>query len=154
MKEMSKIVKTASAIVYPLALIFGYYIVIHGHVTPGGGFQGGAIIATAIAMVIVAFGTKKTTEWYSESNLSTIESLGAVGFVGIGLLGIGTAFLYNFVAGEYPILGKIPQGINAGFINSGGTLLPLNVVIALKVFAGIGAVVFVFSRIVGGEKSD
>lgn len=154
MKEMSKVVKTSTAIIFPLAILFGFYIIIHGHLTLGGGFQGGAIITTSIAMIIVAFGTKKSTEWFSESSFSLIESLGAMGFIGIGFLGIGVAFLYNFLAGGNLLLGKIPQGINAGYINSGGILLPLNIVIAMKVFAGLGAVVLVFGLIVGGEKND
>lgn len=154
MEGMSKIVKTTSAIVYPLALIFGFYIIVHGHVTPGGGFQGGAIIATAIAMLIVAFGTKKASHWYNESSFSIIESIGAMSFVGIGFLGLGTAFLYNFLSTGSGLLGKIPQGINPGYINSGGTLLPINIAIALKVFAGIGAVVLVFSFIEGGGQDD
>ncbi len=151
MKGMSRIVKTITSIIYPLALVFGFYIIIHGHVTPGGGFQGGTIVATSIGMILVSFGVEKATQWYKESSLSIIESIGALSFVGIGFLGIGTAFLYNFMTGDFPILSRIPEGINSGFVNSGGTLLPLNIAIALKVFAGIGAVVLVFGLIAGGE---
>ena len=54
---MSKIVRTVSNQLILLVLIFGLYIIMHGHVTPGGGFQGGAIVASGTALIIVAFGS-------------------------------------------------------------------------------------------------
>ena len=43
MSEMSKIVRTLSNITFPFIMIFGLYVIAHGHLTPGGGFQGGAV---------------------------------------------------------------------------------------------------------------
>ena len=55
MSEMSKIVRTITAIAFPISMIYGLYIIAHGHLTPGGGFQGGAVVASACAMILVAF---------------------------------------------------------------------------------------------------
>ncbi len=145
MDEMSRIVKTISSIVYPLVLIFGFYIILHGHVTPGGGFQGGAIVATAFAMMIIAFGAGRTEELFNEDILSLLESIGGLGFVSIGLLGLGTVFLANFLIGT-PIFGQIPPtGPNPGILNSGGILPPLNIFVGLKVLAGLGSIVIAFA---------
>lgn len=145
MDEMSRIVKTISSIVYPLVLIFGFYIILHGHVTPGGGFQGGAIVATAFAMMIIAFGAERTEELFNEDILSFLESIGGLGFVSIGLLGLGTVFLANFLIGT-PIFGQIPPtGPNPGILNSGGILPPLNIFVGLKVLAGLGSIVIAFA---------
>lgn len=145
MDEMSRIVKTISSIVYPLVLIFGFYIILHGHITPGGGFQGGAIVATAFAMIIISFGAKRTEELFNEDILSLLESIGGLGFVSIGFLGLGTVFLANFLIGT-PIFGQIPPtGPNPGILNSGGILPPLNIFVGLKVLAGLGSIVIAFA---------
>jgi len=47
-KMMSKIVRTITNILYSSILIFGFYVIMHGHLTPGGGFQGGAVVASGI----------------------------------------------------------------------------------------------------------
>ncbi len=145
MDEMSKIVKTISGLVYPLVLIYGFYIILHGHLTPGGGFQGGAIVATAFALIIVAYGSEKSEGFFSEKLMSILESIGGLGFVSIGLLGLGTVFLSNFLIGT-PIFGQVPPtGPNTGILNSGGILPPLNIFVGLKVLAGLGSIVLAFA---------
>lgn len=142
---MSKIVKTISGLVYPLVLIYGFYIILHGHLTPGGGFQGGAIVATAFALIIVAYGSEKSEGFFSEKLMSILESIGGLGFVSIGLLGLGTVFLSNFLIGT-PIFGQVPPtGPNTGILNSGGILPLLNIFVGLKVLAGLGSIVLAFA---------
>ena len=53
--NMSKIVRSTANIIFPFILVFGFYIIIHGHLTPGGGFQGGAVAATGFVLMLVAF---------------------------------------------------------------------------------------------------
>ena len=55
---MSKIVRTMAIPLILFVLIYGLYIIMHGHLTPGGGFQGGAIFASGIALLIVSFGSE------------------------------------------------------------------------------------------------
>ncbi|HDN50703.1 MAG TPA: sodium:proton antiporter, partial [Thermoplasmatales archaeon] len=50
---MSVIVQTIAGMLFPMVLIFSFYVILHGHLTPGGGFQGGAIGASAVALLIV-----------------------------------------------------------------------------------------------------
>ncbi|PKP54943.1 sodium:proton antiporter, partial [Candidatus Atribacteria bacterium HGW-Atribacteria-1] len=54
MKEMSRIVRTVTNFVYGFIIIFGFYIIVHGHLTPGGGFQGGAVVGSAFALLLVS----------------------------------------------------------------------------------------------------
>ncbi len=51
---------TFSRLVYPLMLAFGFYVIINGHISPGGGFQGGAIVATAILILYYIDANKET----------------------------------------------------------------------------------------------
>ena len=77
MSGMSKIVKTVSNITFPLIVIYGLYVIAHGHLTPGGGFQGGAVVASGLAMILVAYGSVWTMGKIKEKRLSVFESVGA-----------------------------------------------------------------------------
>jgi multicomponent Na+:H+ antiporter subunit B len=148
MTEMSKIVRTISGIAFPFSMIFGLYVIAHGHLTPGGGFQGGAIVASACAMILVAFGSKWTITKIKEKNLSILESLGAIGFIALAFLGLvfGVAFFNNFLAGNDFIFGTIPPtGSVLANINTGGVLPLMNFAVGLKVIAGLFVIVLVMA---------
>ena len=85
---MSRIVKTISSITFPVVLIYGLYVIAHGHLTPGGGFQGGAVVASGCALILVAFGSVWTVGKIKEKRLSVLESAGAIGFIGLAFLGL------------------------------------------------------------------
>ena len=99
MTEMSKIVRTITNIMFPLTMLFGLYVIAHGHLTPGGGFQGGAVVASACIMVLVAYSSQWIENKIQEKRLSTFESIGALGFIGVAFLGlfIGGVFFNNFL---------------------------------------------------------
>ena len=59
---LSPIVKIIAAMLFPFILIYSLYIIMHGHLTPGGGFQGGAIGASAVVLLVVAFGPAMCSE--------------------------------------------------------------------------------------------
>jgi multicomponent Na+:H+ antiporter subunit B len=148
MNEMSKIVRTISGITFPFAMIYGLYVIAHGHLTPGGGFQGGAIVASACAMILVAFGSKWTLKKIKEKRLSVFESLGAVSFIVLALLGLifGVAFFHNFLPGTEFLFGTIPPtGSGLADISTGGLLPLMNFAVGLKVIAGLFVIVLVMS---------
>lgn len=144
---LSPIVQTIAGILFPITLIFSFYVIMHGHLTPGGGFQGGAVGASAIIMLIVAFGAKKIHDMVSEEGISSFESIGALIFVLTAILGIfmATTFLSNFLVGK-AIFGEIPVwGSNPGVLNSGGILPLLNIAVGMKVIGGLSVVVLVMA---------
>ena len=92
----SLILKTGCRFLFPLILLFGAYIFIHGHLTPGGGFQGGAIIASAFLLVYLGCRERKINE---VTNKIT-ESIAGLVFIVMGLIGLtvgGHYFLSNFM---------------------------------------------------------
>jgi len=92
----SLVLKTGCRLLFPLILLFGAYVFIHGHVTPGGGFQGGAIIASAFLLVYLGCRGRRIGRISS----TVAESLSGLVFVVMGLLGltVGTGyFLSNFM---------------------------------------------------------
>ncbi|MCR4391743.1 MAG: sodium:proton antiporter [Candidatus Acetothermia bacterium] len=146
---MSVVVRTIARILLPMVFAFGGYVIMHGHLTPGGGFQGGAVVASALALVLVAFGEASLKKY--KDLLSALESLGGVAFVVLGLIGIPFTFFANVLAGVGGLFGQsVPPGPNPGYLNTAGTLPLMNWAVGLKVIAGLGSVVVLFG-LFGGE---
>ena len=129
-KGMTLIVKTITRLTIGLILLFGIYITLHGHLTPGGGFAGGLIIALSFIHLMLAFGKEVALKKLSQSMTSFFESIGAILFVSIAILGfVGGYFFINFLGKGRPF-----ELFSAGII-------PLcNIAICLKVGAGLFAV--------------
>ncbi|HGY54587.1 MAG TPA: cation:proton antiporter [Caldithrix abyssi] len=120
-QNASVIVKTGARILFPLIIILGVYVFVHGHLTPGGGFQGGAIIASGFLLMFMSYRTYKV----NHKVLSLFETFAGTSFVLLGLFGLiwGTSFLANilpfgeantlFSAGIIPLI-YIAVGIKVG----------------------------------------
>jgi multicomponent Na+:H+ antiporter subunit B len=141
---MTKIVKTITRIVFVLALVFGIYVVANGHLTPGGGFQGGAIIATCSAMLMVAFGFAGMRE--HKHGFSALESIGLVLFIALAFIGMKTVFFDNFLATP------TPYGPNPGSLVSAGVIPLMNLAVGLEVLAALTVMLIFMSR--AAEKED
>lgn len=87
----SEILRTASRFLAPMLLLFGVYIFAHGHLTPGGGFQGGVVIASAV--VLGVFGSPDRR--LAHGTMTVLESLSGASYVALALLGLvlGAGFL-------------------------------------------------------------
>ena len=148
MSGMSKIVKTISNIAFPFVLIYGLYVIAHGHLTPGGGFQGGAVVASGCAMILVAYGSVWTMKKVKEKHLSILESVGAVSFIVLGFLGLiyGSVFFTNYLVGNDILFGEVPAiKSTLANINTAGVLPLMNFAVGLKVIAGLFAIVLVMA---------
>ena len=151
---LSKIVRTVANQLILFILIFGLYVIVHGHITPGGGFQGGAVIVSGVVMLLVAFSSKELKKSLSERVLSIMESTGALIFSILAFAGIGTVFFYNFLVGT-PIFGRIPAtGPGPGDIWTGGVIPLMNLAVGLKVIAGLSAVVLALALFSSGEEIE
>ncbi|WP_456365266.1 Na(+)/H(+) antiporter subunit B [Thermococcus sp.] len=130
--DMGVIVRTAARATIPLIGIFGSYIVMHGHLTPGGGFQGGATIAGAGILFLLAFGLKEMEGHFNKNLYSALEGIGGLAFLGAAMLGIGVAFFYNTFWHSGPFFNGKP-----GTLLSAGFLPIMNLAVGLKVFTGL-----------------
>ena len=85
--------------VLPFALVYILYIILHGHLSPGGGFQGGVLIASAILMVFLGYGSLKVKKTFNDHKMHSSETIAEILYVVMGLLGIlgGFNFCVNFV---------------------------------------------------------
>lgn len=127
---MSIIVKTITRLTVGLVLLYGIYILAHGHVSPGGGFAGGVIIALSFVHLMLAYGKEVALKKIPKGVMSFFESMGAIIFLSLALLGFtGGYFFLNFIGKGEPF-----RLFSAGII-------PLaNVAISLKVGAGLFAI--------------
>jgi energy-converting hydrogenase B subunit I len=151
---LSKIVRTVANQLILFILIFGLYIIAHGHLTPGGGFQGGAVVVSGVVMLLVAFSSQDFKKSLRERTLTIMESTGALIFAALGFAGLGTAFFYNFLVGS-PIFGRIPPtGPNPGYFWTGGFIPLMNLAVGLKVIAGLSAVVLAIALFARGEEME
>lgn len=151
---LSKIVRTVTNEFMLFIAVFGLYVIAHGHLTPGGGFQGGAVIVSGVVMLLVAFNYQEVRKVLRERALTIMESTGALIFIALAFAGIGAVFFYNFLVGS-PIFGRIPPtGPNPGDIWTGGVIPLMNFAVGLKVAAGLTAVVLALALFSSGEEIE
>jgi len=138
---MTLIVKTITRLTVGLILLFGIYIVLHGHLSPGGGFAGGVIVALSFVHLMLAFGKDVAMSKVSKNMASSLESIGALMFLSIALIGfLGGSFFLNI----------LPKGTPFNLFSAG--IIPLcNIAISIKVGVGLFAI---FLALVVLEKSN
>jgi multicomponent Na+:H+ antiporter subunit B len=97
--QTSDVLRALGMALVPVTLVLGIYVVTHGQLTPGGGFQGGVIVATAFVFLYVAGQRLVTRRLGPAPSLEVAEALGAAGFalIGVGGLVFAVAFLENFL---------------------------------------------------------
>lgn len=127
-------------------VVFGIYIASHGQLTPGGGFQGGVILATAPLLVFLAGRVQTFERTVSSPLLELAEATGAAGYAAIGLSALfaGTAFLTNWV----------PLG-QTGSLFSSGTIELISISVGLEVSGSVVLVMHSYMKeIIQGEGGD
>ena len=143
MKGMTVIVKTISSWVKVLIFLFGIYIIISGHLTPGGGFAGGVILASSYVLLMLAFGRQFAEENLSLPVASRLDCVGALLFAAVALFGLffgAASFFYNYLHQEY-----LADKETALRLVSAGTIPLSNIAIGLKVGASLFLVILVLS---------
>ena len=97
MRPLSVVARTACSMYGWFMMAFGAYVIVHGDVTPGGGFQGGSICATFLALMLIAHGSDYMNEWLNDNFYKVCLYLGLFMFIGFGLGIIGSRFLLFFI---------------------------------------------------------
>ncbi len=138
---LSFIVKRGMALLTPFILLYAASIILLGHLTPGGGFQGGSVFATVAILMCVVYGTGFEASRISSKSKETLEAGGALLFVFIGLIGLawGGGFLANLAGPFFPG--------TPGSLFSGGNMLLLNLAVGLKVGAGLSSIFYAMIKI-------
>ncbi|MCF7920552.1 MAG: sodium:proton antiporter [Candidatus Cloacimonetes bacterium] len=133
MKGMTVIVKKVTQFMAPVIFIFGIYVVLNGHLSPGGGFAGGVIMASAFILQILANGEILDKLRKEESGLEFLESTAILGFLVVAALGLllsgSFVFFSNF----------LKQGVIGELLSAG--IIPLeNIIVGTEVCAAIATI--------------
>ena len=118
------ILQQVSYVLFPLIMIFGIYVVVNGHLSPGGGFSGGAIMGAGLILYLNAFGIEKMRHFFTEKTHKYI-CVAALSFYCL-------AKSYSFFTGANHLHSIISAGV-PGKIISAGLILPLNICVGLVV---------------------
>ena len=108
-------------------MLFGLYVTLTGHLSPGGGFTGGVLLMAGVVLMVLSFGGDRAAELTAKGRCHVFDALGALSFVLVALVGL-------FVGGFF--INWLPPGQEHKLF-SGGTILLTNVAIAVKVSAGL-----------------
>ncbi len=127
---MGEIVRTVARWLNGIILTYGIYIVLYGHITPGGGFAGGVIIACGFILLTLAGGQEQGLSFFSKKAASALDSIGVLLFLALALVAIwatGT-FLENFIG----------TSERARFTLFSGGIMPIaNIGLGLKVASSL-----------------
>lgn len=119
----------------PATVAFSIYVIAHGQLTPGGGFQGGAILASGLLLLFLGDGYSSWRQVMPPPTMKFIEAIGAIGCVCVGLAPMlfGADFLQNV----------LPQGQHKSL--TGGGLIPLfNVAVGMAITGGFASALVEF----------
>ena len=122
--ENDTILRKSAIVVFPIIMVFGIYVILNGHISPGGGFSGGAILGAGFVLFLSAFGFNKT-ERFMNANTVRIITL-------IALLVYCLSKCYSFFTGANHLESGIPLG-TPGAILSSGLILVLNICVGMVV---------------------
>ncbi len=118
------ILQHAASLLVPLVLLFGVYVIMNGHISPGGGFSGGAIMGAGLILYLNAFGFKKTERFF------TFRTFQAVSLVALSFYALSKT--YSFFTGANHLSSFITPG-TPGMLFSAGLIPYLNIAVGLVV---------------------
>ena len=133
------VVEFACRVTIPFILLFGVYVVAHGHYSPGGGFQGGAIIAASVMLLRLSLGKERTSKMFPPKMAPILGTIGLLVYAGTGLIPI----LFGGMYLDYIYL-PVP-GVSGGSLRYLGILI-VEIGVALAVF---GVMLTIFDCLVG-----
>lgn len=130
----------------PIALMLGFYVILHGNISPGGGFQGGVLVAGAVLLLYLSYGGKGAAEAINGELLHKSEAVGAIFYIAFALLGI--FFGFNFCRNVFFSSGNI------GDVWSSGTIALMNYSVGFKVLTGVGFLLLLMVGLLANEDED
>ena len=122
--------KCAADFFVPFALVYIFYIILHGHLSPGGGFQGGVMMVAVVVFMALGYGFEMTKNILSMNLMHKTEGVASIFYVLVAMLGI--AYLGNFCQNVFSNIGNI------GDLFSSGTIFLMDLAVGVKVLTGVG----------------
>ncbi len=145
-KTKEIIAKSGADVFTPLALVFGFYVILHGHISPGGGFQGGVLIGAAVILIYLAYGPEALNKVFNKEFIRKNEAVGAICYTFFAFVGIfyGANFCRNILY----------KWGNVGDFISSGTIMFMNYSVGFKVLTGVGFLLLMMLGLLASDDDD
>ena len=130
----------------PLMLVYMFYIILHGHLSPGGGFQGGVLMVAVVTILYLGHGYETTTRALSANILHGSEGVASIVYVALAMLGVavGAQFCQNILY----------QHGAVGDLYSSGTIFWMNLTVGIKVLTGVGSIALLMISLVNEQAEN
>jgi multicomponent Na+:H+ antiporter subunit B len=122
-------VKKTTQLIAGMVFLYGIYVIIHGHLTPGGGFAGGVILAGSFILLILSFGSDFMNLTKEESGTTLYENLAILVVIFLAVSGL-------LIGARVFFLNWLPKG-NVGELVSAGILPLFNIFVGIEVASSI-----------------
>ena len=132
--------------ILPFALMYMFYIILHGHLSPGGGFQGGVLMVGVVLLIYLGHGYDKTVHTLRPEFLRKAEGLAVVIYIALAMLGVvaGAQFCENIAYANGDI----------GALFSSGTIAWMDEAVAFNVLTGVGVLAITMLGLLIGRDID
>ena len=125
--------KCGADFLIPFAAVYAFYIILHGHLSPGGGFQGGVLMCSVVILLFLGYGYKNTQKALSFNLLHKTEALASIIYVCLAMAGV--VYAGQFCENVFANFGNI------GDLISTGTIFYMNSAVGMKLLTGIGVLI-------------
>ncbi len=132
--------------ILPLTLVYIFYVILHGHLSPGGGFQGGVLMVAVVVLIYLGHGYENTVNAFRPSFLRRFEGFAVTLYIAIAFMGIvfGAKFCENFA---------FTNG-NIGDLISSGTIAWMDEAVGLNVLTGVSVLAISMLGLLVGKDID
>ena len=138
--------KCGADIVIPFAFVYLFYVILHGHLSPGGGFQGGVLMVAVVILLYMGYGYETTVKSINKHLMHKSEGLASIAYVVFAMFGV--AYAANFCQNVFAHEGNI------GDLFSSGTIFLMNAAVGAKVFTGVAVLGLSMLGLLMAEESE
>lgn len=130
----NQIIRSTARLMVPFVQLFGLYVIVHGHYSPGGGFQGGVLLGASFILLALAFDLKTSLRSFSASMNAVLANTGGLIFVGTALICalLGGLFLdYSALVAILPISPVAWRSLGIFIVEVGVGLAVMSIMLSL-----------------------
>lgn len=145
-KEKNIILKCGADMLLPFSIVFGIYIILFGTVSPGGGFQGGVMVAAAVLLIYLGYNYRTAKDSINTEVLRVGEAIGATLYVILALCGlfVGANFCRNIFFDNGAV----------GDLISAGTITFMGYSVGFKVLTGVSFLLMLMFSLLAPDADD
>lgn len=129
-KVKNVIAKCGADKLLPFVAVYIFYIILHGHLSPGGGFQGGVLTVAAIVFIYMGYGYEGAAKCINRGFLHKFEGFASIAYIAFAMIGV--------LGGSYFCENVLFDHGNIGDLYSTGTIFFMDTTVGVKVLAGVG----------------